>query len=286
MSSSNTHVINLDILPLVAALVGASISIFFGKISFFNGYEGSNDPGCFMTIITVFALYFFAFYSISRILLSKTVSLYLLGGIFLSSLFIMFIGISDIRGRFLKIYLGFLTTTLLMTLWKAGIKKMHKWDILFIYLFLLSAVYTTINSSELQIENEEFQYEKGDDGYIQGTLSFQIRALNHDAKNIRVKLICSDGISLHEGVCASSHIDFIEKDKTELVKWSITFEDNNRSKDNSPYSLYLYLMSSDEICNKAIILTFDSRENRWEPDISDIGFFKDLSLFLEHSTIL
>lgn len=284
MSSSDTQIINLDVLPLIAALVGASISIFFNKISFLNDYEGSNDPGWFMTIITVFALYFFAFYSISRILLSKPVSLYLLGGIFLSSLFIMFIGVSDIRGRFLKIYLGLLTTTLLMTLWKAGIRKMHKWDILFIYLFLLSSAYAAISSSELQIENEGFHYDKREDGYIHGTFSFDIRALKYDAKNIRVKLICSEGVSLHD-VCALSHIHFIEKDKTEPVEWDITFEDKS-SKDNNSYLLYLYFMSSDEICNKKIILMFDSGKNRGEPQIINVGFFENLKLFLEHSTIL
>ena len=280
MSNSNSQRINLDILPLIAALVGASISIFFSRLSISDLHEGSNDPACFMTIITVFTLYFFAFYSISRILLSKTLSIYLLGGIFLSSLFIMFIGVSDVRGRFLHVYLGFLITTLLITLWKAGIKEMQKWDVFFIYLFLLSSAYTAINSSGLQINDEDVQLytERYDgSGYVHATLSIQMTALKYDAKNIRVKIICSDQVFLDGDECAFSSIDILEKDETGVVRWDIMFDGRNS------HSFFLYLISSDEICNKKI--TIDFEDGSWEARIRDVNFLENLLIFFKNNTI-
>jgi hypothetical protein len=272
---------NLDILPLVAALVGASISIFFSQLSISDAYESFNDMGCYMTIMTVFTLYFFAFYSISRVLLSRTISIYLLGGIFLSCLFIIFVGISDINGRFINVYLGFLITTLLITLWKAGIKRMQKWDVFFIYLFLLSSAYTTINSSKLQVENDFVllgSIEDDEDGFIHIILFVQMEAQEYDVRNIKVELDCLDDISSDWYKCKPARIDILEKDEKRTAKLDIRFR-----KDDC-HSFFLYLTSSNEICCKEILADF--KDGKLEVEMQDVNLIRSIQIFLKRITNL
>ena len=280
MNNSHFQKANLDILPLVAALVGASISIFFSQLSISDVYESFNDLGCYMTIITVFTLYFFAFYSISRVLLSGTISIYLLGGIFLSSLFIIFVGISDIKGRFINIYLGLLITTLLITLWKAGIKKMQKWDVFFIYLFFLSTAYTGINSSRLQVE-DDFEWlgsiDDDEDGFIHVTLFIHMKAENCDIQNIKIELICLDQISPDWYECTPSLIDVMEKDKRRTEKLDIRFKKEDR------HSFFLCFLSCTEIYSKEIITDF--RDGELDVKVQDVTFLKNILIFLRKTTI-
>lgn len=78
-----------------------------------------------------------------------------------------------------------------------------------------------MNPPKLVINDEDVLIDvKGNErnGYIQGTLSAQMKAIERDARNIRVKIICSNQIILDEDECAFYGIDILKKNEIKKVK--------------------------------------------------------------------
>ena len=292
MSDSDSRNVNLYILPLVTVFLSVSMSVFFSQVSVSNIiYENQIDIGCLLTVIAVITSYFFVFYLISKIPLLQTIPEFLYIIVFVSSIFILLIGMSDIRGTFIKILLSLLIIFLFVTFKGIETKEKQKENkeisIQNLYFFIslcvivISFAWSFANSSELLVENENIWLENvkyDENGLIHATLVLQIKALKYDANNIRIRIICQDQIALDEDECALLGIDILKKGEKKIVKWNIMFEDS------STHSFFLYLVHSSEISNKRI--TIHSKDSQRRVDIEDVGYMENFLIFLRNNPIL
>ncbi len=283
MSGSKPRKDNEHILYVVAAFVSVSMSIFFGQISVSTlVYENYLDIRGSLTIIVVIITYYYVFYSISKISILKVIPTYLLILVFISSILIILIGISDVRGVPIKILSMLLIGFMMLILFKVPIRDRENqiWYALIPLGLLLGLIaYSFTYSPELLIEDEDIQLKTisydGNDS-LHATLLIRMKAMHCDANNIRIKIICSDQITLEEDECAFFGIDTLRKEEEKTVKWNIVFEGIHS------HSFYLYLVTSGSISNKKI--TVYPENGQWKARIQDVGHMENLLIFLRNNT--
>lgn len=287
MSNSDSRNVNLYIPSIMAVFLSVSMSVFFSQISISSiVYENLIDIGCFLTVVATILSYFFVFYSMSKISLLEIIPGYLYVVIFVSSILILLIGMSDIRGIFIKVLLSLLLVILFVTFGgidtkekQKEISKQHLYLIVPFCFIALSFTYSLAYSSELLIEGEDIWLENvryDESGLVHATLVLQIKALKHDANNIRIRIICQDQIALDEDECVLLGIDTLRKGEKRIVKWNIMFEDS------STHTFFLYLVHSSEISNKRI--TVYPKDSQRRPEIEDVGHMENLLIFLRNNS--
>ncbi|MGD2246779.1 MAG: hypothetical protein PVF58_00110 [Candidatus Methanofastidiosia archaeon] len=118
-----THVV-----PVVAAFLSVSMSILFSRLAFSSIFSiNITSLECSLTILAITATYFLVFYSISKISYSMSISVYQLVVIYLLSLLIILIGLSDIGEISIKALMWWLVGFLFIILWKVGIERIQYW---------------------------------------------------------------------------------------------------------------------------------------------------------------
>ncbi len=128
MNDSDPQETGTHIVPVVAAFLSVSMSVLFSRLAISNIFSLSiSTIEYFGTILTIIATYFLVFYSISKILYSMPISIYQLVVIYLLSLLIILIGLSDIEGIFIKTLLWWLIAILFIILRKVGIGRIQSW---------------------------------------------------------------------------------------------------------------------------------------------------------------
>jgi hypothetical protein len=282
MSDPNSQETSQHMLPVVAAFLGVSMSVLFSQLALSNiAFMSILGPGCLSTILAIIFSYFLVFYSVSKALYSQTISIYHLLTIFGISILMIFIGMSDIRGMFIRILLWALVAGSFGILWKAEIGRIQYWYCIPFVLLAFSTVYSLTSSGELLIEDEDVWLEDIEDnrnGITHATLFLRMKASKYDANSIMVKIICSDQFVLDENECALHGIDILEEDEERVVEWDIVFEGAHT------HSVFLYLVSSGRISNRKI--TIHPEDGQWKADIEYVGYLDNLSIFLKNNHLL
>lgn len=279
MSDSNRRKTGSHITPVVAALLSVSMSVLFGQLTNPNIVYGLESS---LTLSAIIISYFLAFYSISRILHLKSISTYQLVMIFMSSVLMIFIGVSDTRGMFIKIWLWLLITILFLILSKAETRKIQYWYCIILLPALASSTLISLfHTPELLIEEDDVwltNMECDKSGNIHATLCVRIKNQAYEANNVMTKIIHSNQVILNEDGYSLLHIGTLRKNKEITVRWEVVF------KGTDAHSLFLYLVCSEKIFNKEIIIYPGS--DHWKPEIKDVGLVNNFLIFIRNHPLL
>jgi hypothetical protein len=281
MSNSDSQNFISYILPIIAIFLGVHMSIFFGQISVLHNIYGIiEDLGHLFVIIAIISSYFLIFYTIYKIKDEKSISIWILGGFIFVSILIILIGILNTKGIFVKIMLWLLIAILFTILWKKGFGQVQDWYLIILFPLAFSTIYPAFYSSELIIGDKGVWLEDIDNENesIYATLFLQIEAKKCDAENVRVKIICTDQISINKDECEFLGIENLKNNKKKVIKWRIIIKDKNS------HSFYLYLVSNGKVSNKMI--TIYPENNHWKAKIKDVKHLENLIIFLKHNPFL
>ena len=265
MRDSNSQKAGTHIVPVVAALLSVSMSILFSKPSVLDIFSVSIfGLECSLTLLAIVATYFLVFYSISKILHSRPVSKHQLVVIYMFSILIILIGLNDIGGIFIKALLWWLITILFIILWKVGIGRIQYWYcVILLPPLALSTILSLTHPSGLLIENtwlENVEYDGN--GFVHATFYLQLKAENRKVSDIKIKIVCSDQITIDKDECGLLDIGTLEEDKEKIVKWNVTFEGINT------HTFFLYLFINEMVSCKKI--TIRPEGGQWKVEIENI----------------
>lgn len=261
----NSQEAGTHIVPVVAALLSVSMSILFSKPSISDIFSVSiSGLECSLTLLAIVATYFLVFYSISKILHSKPISRNQLVVIYIFSVLIIFIGLSNIGEIFIKTLLWWLVAIQFLVLWKVGIGRIQYWYcVILLPPLALSTILSLTNSSDLLIEDvwlDNIEHDEND--FVHATLYLQLKAQDRKVSDIVIKAVFSDQIALDDGECELLEIGILEKDENKIVKWNVTFEGTNT------HTFFLYIFLDKEVSCKRITIQPDG--DQWIAEIESI----------------
>ncbi|MBU7015449.1 MAG: hypothetical protein HXS52_09375 [Theionarchaea archaeon] len=229
---------------------------------------------CILTMLAVIATYFLVFYSISEILNSNLVLKHQLTVIFFYSILITFIGMGNMKGTFIKIFLWLIVAVVFAALWKVGIVRIQNWYVAVLLPILVSSTIFSFGASpELLAEDKNIWLEDVEwNDSVHACICIRLKVQDYEASDIRIEILASNGVVLDEGENPLVKFANLRNNEEKIVRWKIMF-DGVRN-----HSIPLYVVCSEKVSNKKIEIYL--KQDEWMIKIVKPGLWENIKILL------